>query len=336
MVKKLHPLNDRLFKTAYIEKGDIMTLKIETSKTSKNTWIYASTLLILLIAATFIFGLHVLWLTVVSFAVSLLFEYLFAKFRKKPLDAEWMITPLLLVLLLPPAIPLWTIGIAAFFALLFGKGIFGGSGKYIFTPALVGYVFVLISFPQHMALSYMDPITDIIGGVTPLNNLNGGVTPYPYTIQQLLLGNVPGSIGETFRLGIILLGVLLMGLKVIDFKVPLTYLATFFLLTAIFYFIFPDYVNGRGVSYGKDPLISLFVGSILFGAFFLSADTTISPASLKGKIIFGLGLGFLTFVIRNFATFQEGVTFSLLIMAAISPLIDLKFPNEAVIEEVKA
>lgn len=313
-----------------------MTLKIETSKTSKNTWIFASTLLVLLIAATTIFGLHVLWLTLVAFAVSILFEYLFAKFRKKPLDAEWMITPLLLVLILPPAIPLWTIGIASFFAILFGKGIFGGSGKYIFTPALVGYVFVLISFPQQMALSYVDPITDIVGGATPLWNLNGGVNPFPYSIMELLIGNVPGSIGETFRIGILVLGLALIGLRVTNWRVPFTYLATFFILSAIFFYIFPGYVNARGIPYGKDPFVSLFVGSILFGAFFLATDHVVAPSSNKGKIIFGLGLGFLTFMIRNFATFQEGVTFSLLLMAAVSPLIDLKFPEEKVVEEVEA
>jgi Na+-transporting NADH:ubiquinone oxidoreductase subunit B/electron transport complex protein RnfD len=112
----------------------------------RNTWLFAGSLAILLVIGTFIFGWRVLLLAAVSFAVSLVIDYVFATLRKKPFDSEWMITPLLVVLILPPAVPAWLVGIATFFAVFFGKNIFGGSGKYIFSPALVGVLFVLISF----------------------------------------------------------------------------------------------------------------------------------------------------------------------------------------------
>lgn len=299
----------------------------------KNTYIYTGALLILLIASVVIFGFYVLAVAAVSYGVALIIEYVFAKLRKRPFDKEWMVTPLLLTLLMPPAVPLWLVGIASFFAVFFGKSIFGGSGRYLFTPALVGAVFVLISFPSYMAINWVDPVTDIVGGATPLMNLNGNVTPYPYGILQLLMGNVPGSIGETFRLGIIVLGMLLIVLKIADWRIPTVYIGTFFVLTAIFYYIFPEFVNGRGIPYGKDPFVSLFVGGLLLGAFFIAIDPVTAPMQPKGRIVYAIGLGFLTFLIRNFGTFQEGVTFSILIMSAISPLIDGWTSKQKKVEE---
>jgi Na+-translocating ferredoxin:NAD+ oxidoreductase RnfD subunit len=312
---------------------DIKSSVIKYVQTNKNTVIYASMLLVLLIVGAIIFSPYVLLLALVAFLVALPLDLAFSKWRKKPFDPGFMVTPLLLTLLMPPAIPLWVVGIGAFFAVLFGKNIFGGSGKYVFTPALVGAVFVLISFPSQMATHWVNPVTDIIGGATPLINLNNNLNPYPYTITQLLLGNVPGSLGETFRLGIIVLGLLLIALKIADWRIPLAYLGFFFIITAIFYYAFPDYLNARNIPYGKDPFTSLFVGGLLFGAFFIAVDPVIAPLTSKGKIIYGFGLALITFIIRNYGTFHEGVTFSLLIMAAVSPLIDNATQKK--VEEVK-
>ncbi|MBU1144104.1 MAG: RnfABCDGE type electron transport complex subunit D [Firmicutes bacterium] len=297
----------------------------------KNTYIFTGALAVLLIAAAFIFGYYVLAIAAVSYAVSFVVEILFSKLRKKEFDYGWMVTPLLIALLMPPAIPLWTVGIAAFFGVFFGKNIFGGSGKYIFSPALVGVLFVLISFPAQMATAWIDPQTaDFFTGATPLSLFNRGL-PFNYSTLDLLMGSTIGTLGETFRLGIIVLGLLLIVLKVSDWRIPLSYLGSFFVITGLAFLISPD-------SIGKDPVTSLLLGGILFGAFFIAVDPVTAPVTSKGRIVYGIGLGLLTFVIRNFGTFHEGVTFSIIIMNAISPLIDNKTVKEIDVtsEEVAA
>ena len=281
----------------------------------RNTWLFAGSLAILLVIGTFIFGWRVLLLAAVSFAVSLVIDYVFATLRKKPFDSEWMITPLLVVLILPPAVPAWLVGIATFFAVFFGKNIFGGSGKYIFSPALVGVLFVLISFPVHMSTNWLYPGGDLFTGATPLLSLFRGANPYPFTTTQLLFGQAPGVVGETFRAVVLLLGVLLLVLKVRDWKVPVSYLGFFFVLTGLSFIFFKD-------TFGRDPILSLLTGGLLFGAFFIASDPVLSPQHTKGKILFGFGLALITFIIRFFGTYAEGVTFAIILMSAISPLID--------------
>jgi len=289
-------------------------LNVEKNQVNKQrVYLFSFALVILLIIGTVNYGLHILLLTAVSFAVSLLVEFAFAKMRKKPFDPEWMITPMLVVLILPPGVPAWLVGIATFFAVFFGKNIFGGSGKYIFSPALVGALFVLISFPVQMSTTWLNQGGDLFTGATPLLSLFRGTDPYPFTTMQLLLGEAPGVVGETFRLGVLVLGAMLLILKVRDWKVPASYLGFFFVLTGLSYLFF---------DWGRDPILSLLTGGILFGAIFIASDPVLAPENTKGKILYGLGLALLTFIIRFFGTYAEGVTFAIIIMSAISPLID--------------
>lgn len=279
----------------------------------RNMWIFTAALVVLLIVGTILFGLRVLLMTAVAFAVSLLIEFTFAKLRKKPFDQEFMITPLLVVLLLPPGVPVWLVGIATFFGVFFGKNIFGGSGKYIFSPALVGILFVLISFPVQMSTNWLSQGGDLFTGATPLVSLHRAVNPFPLTISQLLLGGGPGVVGETFRLGILILGVILIVLKVRDWKVPVSYLGFFTVFTTLSYLLF---------DFGKDPVLSLLTGGLLFGAVFIASDPVLAPETSLGKVIYGFGLALLTFIIRFFGTYAEGVTFAIILMSAVSPLID--------------
>jgi Na+-transporting NADH:ubiquinone oxidoreductase subunit B/electron transport complex protein RnfD len=289
-------------------------LNVEKNAVNKqNLYLFAFALAVLLIIGTVNFGLHILLLTAVSFAVSSIIEFAFARLRKKPFDPEWMITPMLVVLILPPAVPAWLVGIATFFAVFFGKNIFGGSGKYIFSPALVGALFVLISFPVQMATSWLSQGGDLFTGATPLLSLFRGANPYPFTYGQLLLGEAPGVVGETFRLGVLVLGGLLLMLKVRDWKVPVSYLGFFFVLTGLSYLLF---------DWGRDPVFSLLTGGILFGAIFIASDPVLAPQTSFGKVLYGFGLALLTFVIRFFGTYAEGVTFAVILMSAVSPLID--------------
>ena len=311
----------------------------------KNTYIYTGALVLLGLVATVIFGMHVLILFLFAFLGALPFEFLFAKFRKKPLDFAWMVHPILIVLLLPSNAPWWLAMLASMFGVVFGKLIFGGSGKYIFPPALVGILFAYISFPSFItAIQWEVPLqnsnfiirlfesimnqsyatTDLLTGATPLMRLNRG-QDIGYNIVQLLFGAAPGTLGETFRFGVIILGVMLLALKIFDWKIPLTYLLTVFAFTGIGHLIWPETF--------RDPIITMFVGGLLFGAFFIAADPAIIPKHTISKIIYGIGLGFFTILIRHFATFPEGVTFSIIIMSAISPLIDTFMSKKEVIED---
>lgn len=279
----------------------------------KNLLIFTSFLGILLIAAAFIFGIYVFAIAAMSYAVSICFEFLFSKIRKKKMDRSWMVTPLVFALLMPPTAPLWLVAVGSGFGIFFGKLIFGGFGKTVFNPAIVGVLFVQISFPAFMATMWLDPVTDLVASVTPLITLGKGL-PFNYAINDLLLGMVPGTLGETFRLGIIFLGLLLIVLKIADWRIPLFFIGSVFLITWVGHLINPTTF--------KDPILSILTGGLMFGAFFVATDPVTAPMKPIGKIIYGFGLGFITILIRNFAAFPEGVTFAIIIMNAISPLID--------------
>ncbi|MDX9692298.1 MAG: RnfABCDGE type electron transport complex subunit D [Acholeplasmataceae bacterium] len=280
----------------------------------KKVLILTAAAFLLIVAGAIIFGIHVLYLAVVSYVVAFIVEYLFARFRKKPLDFAWMVTPALFTLLLPPAFPLWMAAVGIAFGVFFGKAIFGGSGKYIFNPALVGALFLIVNFPIQMTQEWISPIgSDIEAGPTPLNALNRGIDS-DFSLVDLLLGQSSGTIGEVFRLGIIILGILLIIFKVINWKIPVIFVSTVFIV----YFLgglVDDSIYG-------DPLRGIMTGGLMLGAFFFATDTSTAPKTNKGLIIYGIGLGLLTVLIRIYATFPEGVTFAIILMSAISPLLD--------------
>jgi Na+-translocating ferredoxin:NAD+ oxidoreductase RnfD subunit len=192
----------------------------------KNLIIFASALGVLLLYATYIFGLNVLLITAVSVVFAYLVEIMFAKIRKKTIEKVWIIVPLLFALMMPPTATWWMAAIGSTFGVFFGKAIFGGLGKNVFHPSVVGILFLYFAFPPYMLTKWLNPVTeDVVATATPLITLNRAIE-FPYSITDLLLGNVPGAIGETFRLGIIVLGLLLIVLKIIDWKAPLSFLAT--------------------------------------------------------------------------------------------------------------
>ena len=295
-------------------------LKLETTPTKKNLIIFTSALLILLIVSAFLFGAYVLAIAAVTLLSGGLVEFIFAKLRKLEFDISWVVSPLVLTLMLPPTIKLWVAAVASVFGIFFGKAIFGGLGKNIFNPAVVGVLFVTISFPSLItAAEWIHPTIDGFAGATPLAMLNSGGA-FTYSFMDLFLGNVPGSIGETFRIGIIILGIALIVLKVADWRIPLAFLGSFLGLSALGYWLAPTEFS--------DPILSLFVGGIIFGAFFVATDPVSAPLKPWSKIIYGFGLAFFTILIRNFATFHEGVIFAIILMNAIAPLIDGLFEKK--------
>jgi len=287
---------------------------LKDSFSSKKITVFTGAVFSLLVASIVIFGINVLVLSLISVICAFLVEIAFSKIRKKEFDRFFIITPLIFTLLLPPTATIWMAAIGSTFGVFFGKAVFGGVGKNVFNPALLGRLFLSFAFPPLMLTNWIDPSTnELITAATPLNILTRDLE-FPYTHMQLLLGNVPGSIGETFRIGIIIAGLILIILKVIDWKIPVFFIGTVFVINLI--------GNIIDSSRFSDPVLSVLTGALLLGAFFLATDPITSPVYPYSKIFYGIGLGIITVIIRNFGAFSEGVMFAIILMNAVSPLLD--------------
>lgn len=294
---------------------------METAKTSshldvlskRNLMIYTGFLFILLVSSSIIFGLYAFLVALVAILGSVSVELLFSKLRKKPLDYSLLITPLIFALIMPPSVPLWVVIIGSVFGTFFAKSLFGGLGKNVFNPALVGYIFVSISFPKYLNTQWLNPQTDVVASTTPLIQLNNNALGY--NLWELLVGNVPGTLGETFRIGILILGIALIVLKIIDWRITLSLLTTIFLINFVGEFLFPDLF--------RDPVSSILVGSVLFASFFVATDPVTAPTFGWGRVVYGIGIGIIIMVIRADAgAYPEGTAFAIVIMNAVAPLID--------------
>jgi Na+-transporting NADH:ubiquinone oxidoreductase subunit B/electron transport complex protein RnfD len=283
----------------------------------KNKLIYLFGVLAILIASTIIFGTDVLWMSFVALLISGAVDLIFAHIRKYKVTLSLFITPLIMVLLLPPTLPLFMVGVGAFFTAFFAKGVFGGDDKYIFHPAVAGVLFLMITFPAQMNTMWLDPISNSITTSLPVMTIGAGSV---YSFTDLLLGTVPGTIGSTFRIGILLIGVLFILNKIIDWRIPLSYIGFFMIWTMLFNLISDGSIGML--------MMSVMTGSVLFAAVFLATDPPTIPKTNYGIWIYGLGLGLLTALIRAYAAFPEGVIFAIIIMNAVAPLIDSFFEKE--------
>jgi RnfABCDGE-type electron transport complex D subunit len=264
------------------------------------------------IAAVVFFGWKAVAMIAVSYLVGGVIEVLFALIRKKDIEEGFLVTGLIFPLILPPTAPLWMVAVGSAFGVFFGKEVFGGTGRNIFNPALVGRIFITIAFPQQMSAMWQKPFTDAVTAATPLGLFKAGKELTP--IVDLLLGQVSGSMGELFRIGVIAGGLFLIITRVANWRVPLAYLASVAVLSWIGRLAMPQTF--------APPLFQLLAGGLLFGAFFMATDPVSSPSTKAGKYIFGLVCGIVTLLIRNFSGFSEGVMFSILFMNAFAPLID--------------
>jgi electron transport complex protein RnfD len=253
----------------------------------------------------YLFGLHALWVILVSVLSALVSEFLGyrAMGKRFTMDGSAVITGLLLALCLPPTVPLWMPAVGSSFAILVGKCAFGGLGQNLFNPALVGRAFLTLSWPSLMT-RWVSPLEGV-STATPLGTWKsgGGYT----STWDLFLGNVAGCIGETSALAILLGGILLIALRYIDWRTPLSYIGTVGLLMLLL---------------GEDPLFHMLAGGLFLGAFFMATDYVTTPLTGRGRVIFGVGAGLLVVVIRMYGGMPEGVTYSILIMNAFTPLID--------------
>ena len=281
-----------------------------------------------LIWGIFKFGLEALILTAVSVIGCVFFEWAYRTLMKKPHsagDLSAVVTGMLLSFVCPPSTPLWMILIGDFFAIIVVKQLFGGIGKNFVNPALAGRAFLLGSYAGVMT-TWVDPAANkvpLFGGVadavttaTPLAIMKSGDMAgltSTYSIRDMFLGNIPGSMGEISALMVLIGGVYLIARKVINWHTPVSYIATVAVLT----FLFPKY--GSGVEW---MLYSIFGGGLMLGAFFMATDYATSPITKKGQVIFGIGCGLFTVFIRYFGSYNEGVCYSIMVMNLCVALID--------------
>ncbi len=234
-------------------------------------------------------------------------------------DGSAVITGVLLAFNLPSNLPVWIIVIGALVAMGIGKLVFGGLGKNIFNPALVGRVFLLISFPAQMT-TWPEPgffpmqYTDATTGATTLNMLQNHFGTIP-DYSSLLLGKMGGSMGEVGAIAILLGFLFLLWKKIIQWYIPVFTVLTVFMFTGVMHWINP-------VEYGS-PLIHILSGGLLLGAVFMATDYVTSPMTQKGMIIYAIGIGIITSVIRLWGIYPEGVSFAILIMNAVTPLLNV-------------
>ena len=281
-----------------------------------------------LVASFIVFGIGALIVTVTAVASCMLFEWLISKYllgreRSTLGDGSAIITGILLAFNLPANIPLYMIIIGSLVAIGIGKMVFGGLGNNPFNPALVGRVFMLISFPTRMT-SWPEPhqllaYTDATTCATPLNLIgqaaggNSAALDQLPSLWHLFLGNTAGCIGEVSVLALLTGLVIMLWRKVITWHIPVSILLTVAVLTGIMSLVNPLYVN---------PLYHLCSGGLMLGACFMATDYVTSPMTHKGMVWYGIGIGFLTVIIRFFGSYPEGMSFAILIMNAIVPLIN--------------
>ncbi len=278
--------------------------------------------------AVYYFGLPALKLILACSGSALLTEIGINLLKRQPItirDGSALITGLLLALTLPPTLPITSAILGSVFAIAIGKQVFGGLGYNIFNPALIGRAFLQASFPVAMTTWVLPFSTfDGVTAATPLGQFK--FEKISTSIKPLLLGNTGGSLGETCVLALIVGGLLLLVLKYADWRIPLSFLVTVFVISGIFWLINPG-------SY-PDPIFQLFSGGLMLGAFFMATDMVTSPITPKGAWIFGFGAGGLLIVIRFFGGLPEGVMYSILLMNSVTPLIN-RYTRPKFLGEVK-
>jgi len=279
-------------------------------------WMVAISLLPAGIAGVIIFGLSALSVIILAVVSALVTEWILQISTKRKItifDGSAVITGLLLAYNLPPKVPFWLPIIGAFFSIAIGKQIFGGLGQNIFNPALVGRVFLMASWPKYMT-SFTVPLSyDATTQATPLMLLKEGKFAEHISYGNLFLGLRGGCIGEVCILALILGAAFLFWKKYISWHIPITYIVTVGIFTYLF---------GPSGFLSGDWLFHILSGGLILGAFFMATDYVTSPLTRKGQIVFGIGCGILTAIIRLWGGYPEGASYAILIMNAATPLVD--------------
>ena len=290
---------------------------------SKNMYGVLIALVPAFLVSLYSFGLGALIVTATSVLACVIFEYLIQRFlmKKEPTlcDGSAILTGVLLAFNVPSNLPIWIILIGALAAIGIGKMSFGGLGNNIFNPALVGRVFLLISFPAQMTtwpIADVFPMTytDAQTGATVLSLMNEGALDQLPSFVDMIIGHMSGSLGEVSAIALLIGFAFMLWKKIITWHIPVSILATVFVFTGLLHLINP-------IAYAS-PFIHLLSGGLLLGSIFMATDYVTSPMSKNGMIVYGVGIGLLTAVIRIFGSYPEGMSFAILIMNAFTPLIN--------------
>ncbi len=272
-----------------------------------------------MIGAVLFFGFRAVLLLATCVGSCLATEYVFQRVRKQNITLnDWsaVITGILLALVLPPKLSLLSAALGSIVAIGIGKQVFGGLGYNIFNPAFVGRAFLQATYPVDMTtwnnpFSYLGQ-ADSISAATPLAMMK--FETVDTASWKLFLGNVGGSLGEASALAIMLGGAYLLYKKYIEWRIPAAYIGTVFVSGGIFWLSGPDKY--------PDPIFHVFSGGLMLGAFFMATDMVTSPVTPVGSWLFGIGAGILVVIIRLFGGLPEGVMYSILLMNAITPLLN--------------
>ena len=271
------------------------------------------------------FGFKVLALLAISVASAVFFEWGYRKLMKKPgsiNDLSACVTGILLVLCLPVDAPLWMPVIGTFFAIVVVKQLYGGIGKNFLNPALAGRAFLIASYANHMTTWIVpNSLKGVVDGTTmatPMTYLySGEAMPAYLNYKNIILGNMPGCIGEISAIALLIGAAYLLIRKVITWRIPTAFIGTVVVLTFIF--------GHEGYSRADWVMYNVFSGSMLLGAFFMANDYATSPVTMPGQLLYGFGCGVLTVLIRYFGSYPEGVSYGILIMNLCTWAIDKAF-----------
>ena len=273
-----------------------------------------------LLVSVYVLGWRVLFVTAVSVVACVAFEYLIARFLLKRRatigDLSAVVTGLLLAFNLPTGIPWWIVVIGALVAIGIGKMTFGGLGCNPFNPALTGRIFLLIAYPVQMT-DWTTGVPDALTGSTILADVKAGLTSVSEVdFVAMLGGHMNGSMGEIGSFALILGGIYLLCRRVISWHIPMAVLGTM----AIFGFCLA--IGDGGAALWQLPLFHLLAGGALLGAIYMATDYSTSPMTHCGMLIYGVGIGLLTMIIRVWGAYPEGMSFAIFIMNAATPLIN--------------
>ena len=265
-----------------------------------------------LAVSCYVFGLRALFLTAVCVAGCVGFEYLCRRIMKRDNtvgDISAVVTGVILAMNLPVTLPWWIALIGSFVAIVIVKQLFGGLGQNFANPAITARIVLMVSFPAQMS-HWAEPFyyqangglstSDVVTAATPLVT---GDASY----KDLFLGHVGGCLGETCALALLIGGLYLAARRIISLAAPLSFIGSLALLSAVS---------------GGNPLYEILAGGVFLGAFFMATDYATTPITTKGRIVFGLGCGIITFIIRTFGSYPEGVSFSILLMNILTPYIE--------------
>ena len=274
------------------------------------------------------FGARALALTAVSVVACVFWEWLYRKLMKKHQtvgDLSAVVTGMLLAFVSPVTMPYWMAVVGAFFAIIIVKQLFGGIGKNFVNPALAGRAFLVGSYAGVMT-TWVDPAAgkaplmgstaDIVTAATPMAYLKVGDMEglvSQYSVSDMFIGMCGGSMGEVSALALLVGGAYLIYRKVIGWQIPVAYIGT----VAVLSFLFPK--TGSGIEF---MLYSVFGGGLFLGAIFMATDYVTSPVTKKGQLVFGIGCGLFTVLIRYFGSYNEGVCYSIMVMNLLVPLIE--------------